>query len=100
VCYSHRSTSRPNHTQTVLNGAGGLECLGQPSEAVADDALMKLTSVFYTNRAMTISTLPNPMKVLSSICCTQVVCGLPVQPQLNEKRLARRKMELGIIGGR
>src|SRR5271170_6331335 len=95
LCYSHRSTSRPNHTQTVLHGAGRLECPEQPSEAVANDASsMKPTSVFYTNRAMKIPTLFNPMTVLSSICCTQMVYGLRVPLQLNEKVLARRKMEL------
>src|SRR5271163_3552825 len=74
LCYSYRSMSRPNHTQTMLHGAGRLECPEQPSEAVANDASsMKPTSAFYTNRAMKISTLFNPMKVLSSICCTQSV---------------------------
>lgn len=101
MCYSHRSISRPNHTQTVLHGAGRLECPEQPSEAVANDASsMKPTSVFSTNRATKISTLLNPTKVLSSICCTQMVCGLRVPLQLNEKGLARRKMELRIIGSR
>jgi hypothetical protein len=34
VCYSHRSTPRPDHTQSMLYGAGRLGFPEQPLEAV------------------------------------------------------------------
>ena len=91
VCYSHRSTSRPDHTQYVLHDAGRLEFSEQPLEAVANDASMKPTSTLYANLATKISTLLNPMKVFSSIYCIQTVYGLRVQPRLGDKRASTKK---------
>lgn len=91
VCYSHRSTSGPDHTQYVLHDAGRLEFPEQPLEAIANDASMKPTSTLYTNLAMKVSALLNPMKVFSSICSIQMDHGLRVQPRLGDKKVSTKE---------